>query len=129
MEIATVNLYAGWLGMLGGVISGSVIGLSFYREEWLGGYASFQRRLLRLGHVSFFGIGLINIAFALTVWVAPMPIITRQVASISFIIALITMPICCFIVARRPSLRYLFPIPVAGVLIGIISVLVGMVAQ
>lgn len=129
MGIAIVNLYAGWLGMLGGVISGSVVGHSFHREEWLGGYSSFQRRLVRLGHISFFGIGLINIAFALTVWMTPIPIVIQEVASFCFVAAIITMPLCCFLTAWRPSLRLLFPIPVVCALIGIVSLVIGMVLQ
>jgi len=57
MDIASVNLTAGWLGILAGVVSGCAIGLFFHRADWLGGYASFRRRMTRLGHISFFGLG------------------------------------------------------------------------
>ncbi len=60
------SLRAGWLGMLGGVLSGAVIGLFFLKPDWMGGYGSQPRRLVRLGHISFFGIGLINLFFALS---------------------------------------------------------------
>ena len=52
-----LNVALAWLWMLLGFISGTVLGLNFHRENWLGGYASRQRRLYRLGHVSFFGLG------------------------------------------------------------------------
>ncbi|MBM4184808.1 MAG: hypothetical protein FJ207_11450 [Gemmatimonadetes bacterium] len=61
-----MSLIAGWAGMLGGVVAGAVIGLFFENEDWMGGYASFRRRLTRLGHVAFFGLGYVNILFALT---------------------------------------------------------------
>jgi hypothetical protein len=61
-----LNLLAGWIGVLGGVVSGAIIGLFFHREDWVGGYGSLPRRLLRLGHISFFGIGFLNFALALT---------------------------------------------------------------
>ena len=54
---------SGWSGFLGGVLSGAVMGLLFHREDWLGGYGSRERRMVRLGHISFFGIGLINLFF------------------------------------------------------------------
>ena len=39
---------AGWLGMFLGVVSGAVIGMFFHREDWMGGYDSYRRRLTRL---------------------------------------------------------------------------------
>ena len=44
---ATLNLIAGWLGMLAGVLSGAILGLFFHREDWMGGYGSYRRRLAR----------------------------------------------------------------------------------
>ena len=44
-----------------------VLGLFFHRENWLGGYASLKRRMYRLGHISFFGLGAVNLLFWLTV--------------------------------------------------------------
>lgn len=64
--IMMMNLQAAWIGLLLGCVAGAIPGLSFYGSDWLGGYASWQRRLTRLAHISFFGIGFINLAFALT---------------------------------------------------------------
>jgi len=114
------NLAAGWIGMLGGVISGALIGLFFEREDWMGGYASFRRRLARLGHIAFFGLGFLNVAFALTTkglpesaWLAT--------ASWSLVVGAASMPVCCFLSAWRSGFVRLFPIPVAAVSIGIFA--------
>jgi hypothetical protein len=122
---AQVSFVAGWTGMLGGVLSGSAIGLFFHENRWMGGYASFRRRLVRLGHISFFGIGFINILFALSVAARPLPEAYLTIASISLIVAAVMMPTCCFITAWREPLRYLFPIPVIAAFIGIGSALMG----
>ena len=61
-----INLYAAWIGMLLGGIFGAIQGLFFHKEEWLGGYGSWRRRITRLGHISFFGIAFINISFVFT---------------------------------------------------------------
>jgi hypothetical protein len=90
--LAGWNLWAGWVAALAGVISGAVIGLFFQREEWLGGYASYRRRLLRLGHISFFGLGFSNILFGLTVRVLG----TVPGIAVLMIVSVVTMPICCF---------------------------------
>ncbi|HMF37455.1 MAG TPA: hypothetical protein VKF17_12475, partial [Isosphaeraceae bacterium] len=61
-----LNLTVAWLAILLGLISGTLLGLFFHREDWLGGYGSWRRRMLRLGHISFFGTGLLNLSFALS---------------------------------------------------------------
>ena len=61
-----MNETFGWLWVALGLLSGTILGLRFQREDWLGGYASHRRRLVRLGHISLFGLGFLNILFAHT---------------------------------------------------------------
>lgn len=115
-----VNLIAGWLGFLLGAVSGAWLGLRFHREDWLGGYASFSRRMLRLGHIACFGLGLINILFALSAGrITP----AGNVASVALIVGLVTMPVNCFLTAGRPAFKSLFFIPVTAVSAGIVATL------
>lgn len=111
--------------MLAGAISGAIIGLFFHREEWMGGYSSFRRRMTRLGHISFWGIGFINILFALSVKALELSATNVRVASVAFILALVTMPLCCFLTAWRKPFRHLFPVPVMSVMVGIVFLLMG----
>lgn len=129
MGIADINLLMGWVGMLAGVLSGSMIGLFFHRQDWLGGYSSFRRRLVRLGHIAFFGLGFINVMFALTAMALPIPPTNLRLTSASLLVGALTMPLCCFLAAWRTAFRHLFPIPVASVLVGIGSLLVGWQAR
>jgi hypothetical protein len=48
-----------------------------------------------------------------------------RTATISLIVAAITMPICCFLTARKKPFRHLFPIPVVAPTTGILAVLLG----
>jgi hypothetical protein len=128
-EIAGLNLLAGWIGMLGGVISGAAIGLFFHNEGWLGGYGSFRRRMTRLGHISFFGLGFVNLMFAFSIRVVEIPLFEARLASWCFIVGLVAMPICCFLTAWRKSLRHLFPIPVLSVGFGIVALLAGWLSR
>ncbi|MEY2482166.1 MAG: hypothetical protein QOK24_694 [Verrucomicrobiota bacterium] len=129
MGSAGLNLLAGWVAMLAGAISGAMIGLYFHREEWLGGYSSFPRRMVRLGHISFWGLGLINLLFALTVRAMELSGMNVRVASAAFILGLITMPLCCFLTAWRKPFRHFFPIPVLSVAAGIVFLLLGWAAK
>jgi len=121
----TINLIGGWLGMLAGVLSGGIIGLFFYRDEWMGGYGSWRRRLTRLGHISFFGLGFLNLMFAATAGQLVLRPSYLQVASLGLLAGAITMPICCFLSAWRKPMRHLFPIPVVAVTVGIVAILAG----
>jgi hypothetical protein len=129
MEIAAANLLAGWIAMLAGAISGAIIGLFFHREEWMGGYSSFRRRMTRLGHISFWGLGFINMLFAFSVKALDLSGMNIRVASGAFILGLVTMPLCCFLTAWRKPFRFLFPVPVVSVVAGIVTFLLGWAAK
>ncbi len=123
MNILLIHLRFIWLLMLGGVISGACIGLFFHHSEWLGGYNSFPRRLLRLGHISFFGLAFVNGIFVLTLPWIPFPPLAAQIASTALICGSLLMPICCFLTAYNQRFRVLFPLPTIAVAIAIITVL------
>jgi len=124
-QIASLNLLAGWIAVLGGVVSGAVIGLFFHRDEWMAGYSSFRRRMTRLGHISFWGLGLVNVMFGLSVESVDLPTLNARIASAGLILGLVTMPLCCFLTAWRKPFRHLFPVPVIGILAGVVSLLAG----
>jgi len=117
-----LNIYTAWVAFLVGIIAGAVSGLKFHSEDFLGGYACWRRRLVRLAHISFFGIGLINLVFALT---ARALAITSglTVASVMLLVGAITMPLVCYLAAFRPQFRHLFFIPVLSVLSGVVVML------
>lgn len=110
----TVNLHAAWVGFLLGIAAGAVTGLFFHDEQWLGGYASWRRRMVRLGHVAFFGIGILNLAFALTARALG---ISSGLALPSALLLLgaATMPLVCYLAAYRRPFRHLFFVPALSV--------------
>lgn len=115
-----LHMMAGWGGILLGALSGVVMGLFFHRENWAGGYGSFRRRMMRLGHISFFGLGFLNLLFGLSLQVLHLPVVNLQVASVGFLSGALTMPLICLLSAWKERFRHLFFIPVLGVLAGII---------
>jgi hypothetical protein len=114
--IAHWNLMIAWVWILLGFITGFALGTNFHREEWLGGYASHKRRLYRLGHISFFGLALMNIMFYLTIKGFDRVPAGSTVASWGFIVGALTMPLCCLIMAHQPRWRALFAVPVASLI-------------
>jgi hypothetical protein len=114
---ASTNLWAAWIGILAGMLSGGLMGLRFFDESWLGGYQSWRRRMVRLAHIAFFGIAIINLAYAVSV---------KHLAaageagwtSVLLISGAITMPAVCYLAAWRKPLRHLFAVPVVSLLAG-----------
>jgi hypothetical protein len=115
---ADLNLLLAWLGIVLGFGSGSLLGLKFHREDWLGGYGSFKRRLYRLGHISLFGLAMVNLMFYFTSQKFPSATLPILVASWGFVVGAVTMPVCCFVVAHNAKGKALFAIPVGSLLVG-----------
>ncbi len=111
MDIAQTHLWWAWLGVLLGMVSGAAMGLFFHAEQWLGGYGSWHRRMLRLGHISFFGIAFLNFAYANTVFIASAGMYASWISPL-LIAGAILMPGVCALAAFHKPLRHLFPLPV-----------------
>ena len=110
-----MNLFFGWLWILLGFITGMVLGLFFHDEKWLGGYGSLKRRMYRLGHISFFGLGTVNLLFAMTIHASS----TSQMfplAAWAFIVGAVTMPLCCVVMAHFPKAHMIFTLPVVSLI-------------
>ena len=110
-----LNLLLGWLWIVLGFVSGAIMGLWFHRENWLGGYGSWMRRLYRLAHISFFGLGLLNLMFFLTFNSLPLARVFPA-ASASFAIGAVSMPLCCVIAAHKPAWKSIFALPVLSLM-------------
>jgi hypothetical protein len=109
-----INLYAAWIGFLLGALAGATSGLFFDRENWLGGYANWRRRMVRLAHISLFGIGLLNLGFFLTVETLGIRTGVRLPAYL-LIVGALTMPLVCYLSAYRKGFRHLFFVPAGAV--------------
>lgn len=111
------NLLAAWAGILLGFLAGAVQGLWFHREDWLGGYASWRRRMLRLGHISFFGIAFINLSFFVTVSLLEIETVSLLVSRL-LIVGAVAMPSVCYLSAFKKPFRHLFFVPVVCLVLG-----------
>jgi hypothetical protein len=114
--MASLHLYFAWIWILVGLVSGAIIGMFFHDEDWLGGYSSWRRRMVRLGHISFLGTGLLNFAFALSVDQVGLDGAPRLPA-VLFVVGAVTMPLVCFASAWREGFRSFFLVPVVSLIV------------
>ena len=113
-----LNLVIAWLWLLLSFVAGMVLGMFFHGENWLGGYGSFKRRMYRLGHISFFGLGVVNLLFCLTAQTFSLACPFTVVASWAFIAGAISMPVCCVVMAHFPKAHLIFAVPVISLIAG-----------
>lgn len=108
---AHIHVWSAWVGVFLGMVSGALMGLLFHDDRWLGGYASWPRRMLRLGHISFFGIAFLNFAYANTIALSAAGPLHRWISPM-LIAGAVLMPSVCALAAWHKPLRHLFPLPV-----------------
>jgi len=117
MKTPEINLVFAWAWIVAGFASGLVMGLFFNREQWLGGYTSLKRRLFRLAHISFFGLGAVNLMYYFTARYALGTSVLQGVAAWGFVVGGITMPLACVIMARWTGAKMVFAVPVMSLLL------------
>jgi hypothetical protein len=119
-----LNWTGGWTLVLLAFLSGAVLGLGWHRDDFLGGYASFRRRVVRLGHIAFAALGMLNIIFSI-VALPPPGTTAARVAATCLLAGGITMPLTCFMVGWRPAWRHAFALPVTLLVVAVVSILLG----
>src|SRR5262245_21554582 len=108
----SLNWYAGWWLILAGFVTGAGLGLFFHRADFLGGYASFRRRMLRLGHIACAALGMLNLIVALSSCSSPLLVAGGAM-----------MPAVCFLTAWKEKCRHLFVLPVLTLGIAVVLIL------
>jgi hypothetical protein len=119
-----MNWYAGWVLFLAAIVTGAGIGLRFHESDFLGGYASFRRRIIRLGHIALAALGMVNVVYAISPW-PDRSLWQAKAASIAFLVGAIAMPAVCFLTGWKEGFRHLFFVPVISLGLAVLFVLWG----
>jgi hypothetical protein len=119
-----LNWYAGWGLLLTAFVTGGLLGLGFHRPAFLGGYGSFRRRLVRLGHIALAALGMLNLLYALSPWPGPSQW-QAAAASACFVVGGVAMPLVCFLAAWKEPFRHLFVLPVLALVLAVALALSG----
>ena len=127
MITGEINILFGWGWMCVGFLSGMILGLRAEGEQWLGGYASLTRRYLRLAHVAFVALSIINILYGKELGTIDLPNHFKNIGSALMIFGAAGVPLACISAAFLRKTRYLLPVPAAAVLMGVIILLIGLV--
>ncbi len=125
--IGDLNIAFGWAWMNLGFISGLLMGIKaepfgFHPRrdaaEWLGGYSAGPRRLIRLGHIAFIMLSVINILFGMHIDEAMLSDGWKRTAAYVMIAGAIGVPLLCLTAAAFRPAKLVLPIPASAVLLG-----------
>lgn len=113
---ARLNRLVGWLSLCTGAVTGLILGLWSFGgplavPAWLGDYGDTSRRMARLGHIAFFGLGIINILVARELPRLSLSARTSRLCSFAMNFGNIFLPITLFVAAAWHPLKYLFSLP------------------
>jgi hypothetical protein len=119
-----LNWNLGWCLLLAAFGTGAAVGLFFHQEAFLGGYTSFRRRIIRLGHIALAALGMLNVLYGLSPWPPPSAW-QAGAASWCFAAGGVTMPLVCFLTGWKEPFRHLFFVPVLSLVAAVVLTLHG----
>ncbi len=120
-----LNRSVGWTSLAVGVAAGLVMGLWSFDgplqpPAWIGGYTDTSRRLVRLAHIAFIGLGLIDILIARELAQSALRPKARAVASWSMAFGNVALPLTLVAAAIYSPLKYVMGVPAGAVFLALI---------
>ncbi len=116
----------GWAMMAFGAVLGMLIGLKSHLDNWLGGYGTYRRRILRLGHIASFALGGMTVLYMASVppELLASPTAVLKVGVTAMVLGALLMPTVCLGTAWREQFRHLFGIPAISVLVALVCMVI-----
>lgn len=111
-----LNRTIAWVSLVLGAISGLVFGLWSFGgpmkvPAWLGDYDALSRRLARLCHISFFGLGILNLLLVRELPRCALREQAKRTASIAMNFGNVFLPLTLFAAAVYHPMKYAMGLP------------------
>jgi hypothetical protein len=116
------NRAVGWMSIALGIATGLVMGLWSFdgpapTPSWLGDYGDTSRRLARLGHIAFIGLGILNILLARELVMSSLGDRGRRLASRAMNLGNVLLPVTLFAAAAWRPAKYAMAVPATAVFV------------
>ena len=123
-QIGSLNRRIGWISLVVGAASGMILGLWSFDgpvpvPAWLGEYTDLPRRLARMGHIAFIGIGFLNILVGKELSTLALTERAGATASWCMIFANFLLPATLFAASLYSPAKYALPLPATAVFIAL----------
>lgn len=124
------NRQVAWVSFCVGVGTGAIMGLwsfdgPFSVPGFLGDYGEVPRRLARLGHIAFFGLGFLNLFLDRELAVTSLGTQGKRTASMAMNFGNIFLPLTLFAAAVYHPIKYFLCVPVGAVFLALILMAYG----
>ncbi len=122
--IGQLNIFLGWLWILMGITSGSIIGMwsfagPFKTPRNFERYDDLPRRMTRLAHVACFMLPIINILYGEYLDAVPLSVDLKLMGSYSMLVLMFGIPTFLLAASYKIILKYLNVIPVSAGFVGL----------
>lgn len=108
-----------------GIGTGLVMGLWSFDgpvgvPAWLGPYDDVSRRLVRLGHIAFLGLGILDVLLAAELPRLVLSDRAKRVASGAMIFGNVFLPVVLFAAGAWRPCKYVLPLPATAVFVAVV---------
>ncbi|MEZ5274858.1 MAG: hypothetical protein R3F07_00595 [Opitutaceae bacterium] len=122
-----LNRVVAWFCLVLGAGTGLVMGIWSFDgpvrvPAWLGDYGETSRRLARLGHIAFFGIGMLNLFVVAELRRIHLSRLLARVALMAMNFGNIFLPLSLFLAAGFRPLKYFMSVPATLVFVALVIV-------
>tara|TARA_Y100000310_G_scaffold329542_1_gene399606 strand:- start:558 stop:953 length:396 start_codon:yes stop_codon:yes gene_type:complete len=128
MEIGRKNISFGWIWILFGIIVGAVMGMWSFNGPLaspIGDYISLPRRMLRLSHIAFIALAIINILYGYEIDKTRLKEKLKKLGSNFMIYGAILMPLILLVSVFFENFKYLTMIPATLIIISLVLMVLG----
>ena len=128
IRIGKKNISFGWVWILVGLLVGAFMGMFAFNGPLpspVGDYTSLPRRMLRLSHIAFIALAIINILYGYEIDKVSLKEKTKKVGSLFMILGAILMPIFLIIAVFFEPAKYLTIIPAVLLILAIFIIVIG----
>ena len=130
VEDGAWNRAVAYVSLALGAALGLILGLWSFEgplppPSWLGEYADTPRRLVRLGHIAFFGLGIVNLLVARDLPRLKLAPQHRRAARALMNFGNLILPVNLLAAGVFPPAKFLLPLPAVSVFSALLLVAVG----
>ena len=132
INIGKKNISFGWLWILVGIIVGAVMGMWSFNgplDSPVGDYTSLPRRMLRLSHIAFIALAIINILYGYEIDKVKIKEKFKRMGSKCMIYGAILMPVLLIASVFVESFKYFMIIPTILIIIALLIMVSGKIKK
>lgn len=131
MNIEQINIIFGWTWILTGMIVGATLGLWSFNgplKSPIGDYNALPRRMIRLAHIAFIALGVINILYGMQIDKLNIAEDAKTIGCLSLIAGTALMPTLLIISAFFKQVKYFLAIPATLLILGLFIIILSLLS-